>query len=73
VVLDRFRVISRLASLLSGGRGMGDVFFIDRVPFSVEAADVAAVLGVTLALALSAALYASRGATALSPIEAMRR
>jgi lipoprotein-releasing system permease protein len=72
IAFDRYRVITRLVELTTGG-GLADVFFIDRVPFAVEARDVAAILGLALLLALSASLYAARRATALPPVEAMRR
>jgi lipoprotein-releasing system permease protein len=51
----------------------GRVYFLDYVPFRVEAGDLVAVLAFTLALALAATLYAAQRAAALRPIEAMRR
>ena len=51
----------------------GRVYFLDYVPFRVEAGDLLAVLLLTFALALAAALYAAQRAVAMQPLEAMRR
>lgn len=63
VLLDRLRLL----------RIPGDVFFVDYIPFLVRPRDVAAILGVTLILALASTLYAAGRAAALDPVEAMRR
>lgn len=49
------------------------VYFLDHVPFVVQPADLAAIVGVTLVLALAASSYSARRAAALGPVEAMRR
>ena len=51
----------------------GRVYFLDYVPFLVKPMDLALVLLLTLALALTSALYAARRALALDPVEAMQR
>jgi lipoprotein-releasing system permease protein len=51
----------------------GRVYFLDYVPFLVQPDDLAAVLALTMVLALAAALYAAQRAAALQPLEAMRR
>lgn len=51
----------------------GRVYFLDYVPFLVKPMDLALVLLLTMALAMASALYAARRASALDPIEAMRR
>lgn len=51
----------------------GDVFFVEHVPFVVRTGDLALILGVTLVLSLSAAFYGAHRASALNPIEALRR
>ncbi|HEX4955943.1 MAG TPA: FtsX-like permease family protein [Thermoanaerobaculia bacterium] len=51
----------------------GDVFFVRHVPFRLEPMDLAATVGLSLALALGAALYAARRVLLLDPIEAIRR
>lgn len=61
--LDRFRVI-RLPDA---------VYFVDHVPFRVQAGDLAAIIGCTLALAGLCAWVAARRAGALDPVEALRR
>lgn len=51
----------------------GDVFFVRHVPFRLEGMDLVATLGLSLAFALGAALYAARRVLLLDPIEAIRR
>lgn len=51
----------------------GRVYFLDYVPFLVKPLDLVLVLVLTLLLALASALYAARRASALDPVEAMRR
>lgn len=51
----------------------GKVYFLDYVPFKVQAGDLFWVLAITLALALASSLYAASRAAALDPVEAMRR
>jgi len=63
LVLDRFELFAV----------PGQVYFIDHVPFRVEAWDLAAVLVLTVVLVLASSLHAARRATQLSPVEAMRR
>ena len=48
------------------------VYFIDRLPVKVEAADVLVVVAASFLLALSATLWPSRGAARLEPVEAIR-
>jgi lipoprotein-releasing system permease protein len=62
-VLDRYRLVPV----------PGKVYFLDYVPFQVQGWDLAAVLAVTLVLALGSARYAAGRAAALDPVEAMRR
>lgn len=50
----------------------GNVYFLDYVPFKVQAFDLAAVLAVTVGLSLLSSFYAARRAAALDPVEAMR-
>ncbi len=63
VVLDRFQLV----------RLPGQVFFVDYIPFLVRPRDLAAILAVTLGLALLASLYAAGRAAHLDPVKAMRR
>lgn len=63
VVLDRWKLI----------RLPGQVFFVDYIPFLVRPRDLAVILGVTVALALAASLYAAGRAAQLDPIAAMRK
>ena len=51
----------------------GRVYFLDYVPFLVKPMDLALILLLTQALALTSALYAARRAAALDPVEAMQR
>jgi lipoprotein-releasing system permease protein len=48
------------------------VYFIDRLPVKVEAADVLVVVAASFLLAISATLWPSRGAARLDPVEAIR-
>ncbi len=52
---------------------LGEAFFIDYVPFRVEAPDLLLVLAAVAGLTFLCAAVAARQATALSPIEALRR
>jgi lipoprotein-releasing system permease protein len=61
VVLDRWRLIAL----------PGQVYIFDHVPFLVRGGDVAAVAGLTLALALAFSLYAARRAAAIDPVAAL--
>ena len=61
VVLDRYRLIAL----------PGQVYIFDHVPFLVRGGDVAAVAGLTLALALAFSLYAARRAAAIDPVTAL--
>jgi lipoprotein-releasing system permease protein len=61
--LDRYRVLSLPEQ----------VYFLDYVPFLVRFRDVAWIVGATLVLTLSSALVASRRASTLSPVEALRK
>jgi lipoprotein-releasing system permease protein len=49
------------------------VYFLDYVPFLVRPGDLAAIIGLTVALALGGSLYAAQRAAALRPVEALRR
>ncbi len=63
LLFDRYRLLS----LPSG------VLLFDYLPFELRAADVAAVLGITLALALGCSALAAARAAQLDPVEALRR
>jgi len=63
LLLDRYRVV----------RLPGQVYFLDYLPFRLQAPDVAAVLAVTIVLALASALWVAQRVAKLSPVEAMRR
>ena len=63
LLLDRYRLLAL----------PGDVYFVDHVPFSVQPLDVAVVLACSLALSLACASYAATRASALLPVEALRR
>ena len=63
VVLDRYRLVHL----------PGQVYFLDYLPFRVEVADVAAVLAVTLLLALASSLFVAGRVSRLRPVDAMRR
>ncbi len=60
--LDRYQLISP----------PGDIYFLDHIPFLVEAGDLLAVLGATVTLIVGSTLYAARRAAALRPVEALR-
>jgi lipoprotein-releasing system permease protein len=60
--LDRYRLLP-----------VPGVYFLDYVPFLVQAEDLVLVLLLTLALSLGSALYAAQRAAALDPVEALRR
>ncbi len=49
------------------------VYFLDYVPFLVRPGDLAAVLVLTLGLAVVCSLYVAQRAAALAPVEALRR
>ncbi|HEV8239488.1 MAG TPA: FtsX-like permease family protein [Thermoanaerobaculia bacterium] len=61
--LDHYRLV----------RLPGQIYFLDYLPFRLDAPDVAAVLAVTLTLALASALWVAQRVARLSPVEAMRR
>lgn len=61
--LDRFRVL-RLPEA---------VYFVDHVPFRIQAGDLSAIVGCTLGLAGLCAWIAARRAAAVDPVEALRR
>jgi lipoprotein-releasing system permease protein len=61
-VLDRYRLLP-----------VPGVYFLDYVPFRVQAEDLALVLLLTFVLALGSSLYAAQRAAALDPVEALRR
>lgn len=50
-----------------------EVYFLDYVPFIVEVGDLATILAASLVLASGCALWAAGRATALDPVEALRR
>lgn len=50
-----------------------DVYFLEYVPFSIEGADVVAVIACAAVVALGSIVYAARAALALDPVEALRR
>jgi lipoprotein-releasing system permease protein len=61
--LDRYRLL----------QVPGRVYFLDYVPFLVQAGDLVVVLLLTFALALASSLYAAQRAATLRPIEALNR
>jgi len=61
--LDHYRVIALPSK----------VYVFDYVPFLVRGVDLAAVLGLTVALALAVSLYPAQRAAALTPIQALKR
>lgn len=63
IVLDRYRLIQL----------PGQIYFLDYLPFQLQAADVAAVLAVTVVLALCSSLFVAQRIDRLQPVEAMRR
>ena len=62
-VLDRYKLLTV----------PGRVYFLDYVPLLVKPLDLVLVLLLTFSLALVSSLYAARRASALDPVEAMRR
>jgi len=48
------------------------IYFIDRLPVHMEPADILAVIGVSLLVAVLATIHPSRRAAALTPVEAIR-
>ncbi len=62
LILDRYQLISP----------PGDIYFLDHIPFLIEAGDLVAVLGATVTLIVGSTLYAARRAAALRPVEALR-
>ena len=61
--LDHYRVIALPSK----------VYVFDYVPFLVRGVDLAAVLSLTVALALAVSLYPAQRAAALTPIQALKR
>ena len=51
----------------------GQIYFLDYLPFRLQVPDVAAVLAVTVVLALGSALWVAQRVAKLSPVEALRR
>jgi lipoprotein-releasing system permease protein len=51
----------------------GQIYFLDYLPFRLQAEDVAAVLAVTVVLALGSSLWVAQRLDRLQPVEAMRR
>ena len=49
-----------------------DVYFVDHLPVSLQALDVAMVTGISLAISLLATLYPARQASRLEPVDAIR-
>lgn len=60
-VLDRYELVRP-----------GEAYFIDHVPFLVEAGDLAAVVGATLLLTVFSAVYAAHRAASHRAVEALR-
>ena len=63
LLLDRYRLVQL----------PGQIYFLDYLPFRLQAEDVAAVLAVTLVLALGSSLWVAQRLDRLQPVEAMRR
>ena len=63
VVLDRYRLVQL----------PGQIYFLDYLPFRLQVGDVAAVLAVTVVLALGSSLFVAQRIDRLHPVEAMRR
>ncbi len=61
-VLDRYQLISP----------PGDIYFLEHIPFLIEAGDLFAIFGTTLVLIVASTSYAARRAAALRPVEALR-
>lgn len=62
-VLDHYRLLTP----------PGDVYFIDHIPFLVEAQDLLTVVSLTLLLTLASTVFAARRAGALRTVEVLRR
>lgn len=62
VLLDRYHLL----------RPPGDAYFVDHVPFRVEALDLGLVAGATVVLTALSTLWAARRAAAMGPVEALR-
>lgn len=62
LIQDRFRVIKL----------PGDVYFIEYLPVSVHATDVALIFGVAIAICAAAAFFPAWKAATLDPVEAVR-
>jgi lipoprotein-releasing system permease protein len=62
-LLDRFALI----------RLDPDVYYLDHLPFEVQAADLAWIVGLALATSLIATIYPALRAARLDPVEALRR
>lgn len=50
----------------------GDVYFIDRLPVSIDLLDVGTIIGASLLIAFVATLYPARQAASYTPVEAIR-
>lgn len=61
-----------LTAVTGGPLVSGEVDFIAALPVRVEPGEVAAILGLSLALSLAAAVYPARRAARLDPVEALR-
>lgn len=62
LVLDRYRLISP----------PGGVYYLDHIPFLVEAGDIAAVVAATALLVALSTVWAARKAASTPPVEALR-
>ncbi len=62
-ILDRYRLLTP----------PGDVYFIDHIPFLVEAQDLFTIVSLTLLLTLVSTLFAARRAGAMRTVEVLRR
>ena len=61
-IQDKFRVIKL----------PGDVYFIEYLPVSIHATDVALIFGVAIAICAAAAFFPAWKAATLDPVEAVR-